>query len=531
MNRKSIHKKLLLLLIMMGMLPLLSVLVYGGLRVTENMEDHAQETGWMNNNIISEHLTNLLQNNFYALHTLASTPTIRNYLKNPNPADEELIKQMLRNNDELFHDKNLTAVTDAKGLQLIRSDNTPRVNISQRRHFQEAISGKAFVSDMMISMSTGKMIVVLSVPIFDEKKQPIGALQRNFSLDSFDQFVKSQSENEISSIVMDRENKIIAHSSNNINAGDDVDDYKQFVRLMTEDSGMTRTELHGKEHIITYTHHPLTGWFIVTAQPCSVIYQQINREIALAGSMGILLLIIVSLIANTIASRLTTPIRKICQVITNIVKGKDDNIQLDILSEDEIGEMAMAINEIRAMRHNLKQSAEIDTLTGLNSRAAVEAECRKRLQEYEESLTPGMLAIFLIDLDNFKKASKDEGHQYGDRILQKFAQGLKELFRAYDCVGHLDGDEFVVIIDHQSDLEIIKRKASEINQMSRSIILQGDNINLTTSIGIAIAPQNGKTYNHLFHAADLALFAAKERGRNCFVIAGEDEGEFDNLKK
>lgn len=531
MNRKSIHKKLLLLLIMMGMLPLLSVLIYGGLRLTSNMEQHAQETGWMNNNIVTEHLSNMLQNNFYVMHTLAGAPVVKRYLQNPNPADEELIRQLFKNNDEIFHDNNCMAIADAHGIQLLRSDNSPRVNISQRRHFRESMAGKDFVSDVLSSMSTGKMIVVLTVPVFDDRHQPIGVLQRNFSLDNYEEYLKTWSDESMHSIIMDRENKIVAHSAADINPGDESEEYKQIVRLLDGEQGLARTELHGQETIVSYSHHPLTGWLIITSQPYSVIYRQVKDEVARAAVIGFLLLILVSLIANVIASRLTTPIRQISKVITNIVKGDEDVTQLNILSEDEIGEMASAINEIRAMRHNLKQTAETDFLTGLASRTAVEADCRKRLQEYEESFAPGMLAIFLIDLDNFQKASKAEGHQYGNRILQKFAQGLKDLFRAYDCIGHFDGDEFIVIIDHQTDLTIIKRKADEINQMCRRIMLDEEQINLTASIGIAVAPQNGKTYNHLLHAADLALFAAKEKGRDCYVIAGEAEGEFDNLKK
>ncbi|BAL81728.1 hypothetical membrane protein [Selenomonas ruminantium subsp. lactilytica TAM6421] len=531
MNKKSIHKKLLILLIIMGMLPLLSILVYGGLRLTTHMERHAQETGWMNNNLVSEHLSNLLQNNFYALQTLAGAPVIQNYLKNPTPEGETLIRQLFRNNDELFHDKNLTALTKTNGQQVIRSDNTPLINAAQRHHFQEAMAGHNFVSDVIVSMSTGKMIVVLTVPVFDSNHQVIGVLQRNYSLDSFETYLQTQSDNNINCMVMDRENKIIAHSSDNVKAGDDADEYKHIIRLLDSDHGSILTELHDKEYIVTYAHHPITNWVIVTTQPCSVIYQSINNEVAKAGIIGLLLLILLSIVANFVAARLTTPIRKICQVITDIAKGKDSQTQLNFLSEDEIGEMSIAINEIRAMRHNLKQTAETDVLTGLCSRTAVEADCRKRLQEYEESFAPGMLAIFLIDLDNFQKASKDEGHQYGNRILQKFAQGLKEIFRAYDCIGHLDGDEFVVIIDHQNDLSIIKRKADEINQMTKKLALDGDNLEMTASIGIAVAPQNGKTYNHLLHAADLALFAAKEKGRDCYIIAGEAEGEFDNLPK
>ena len=355
-------------------------------------------------------------------------------------------------------------------------------------------------------------------------------LQRNLTLDNLQEFITKQSVNDISILVLDQENKVIANSHPDADEPEDPDYYKKIIRVMDEENGVARIELLGKKYFVTCSRNQLTHWSVATIQPASVVYRTANEEVARVGIIGLLLLILVSISAHIMATRLTIPIRKICKVVTDIVKGNDDEKQLSILSEDELGEMAMAINEIRAIRNNMKQENETDALTGLASRAAVESICRQRLQEYEESFAPGMMAIFLIDLDNFKKATKEDGHQYGNRILQKFAQGLKDIFRSYDTVGHLDSDEFVVIIDHQKDLTIIKRKAKEINKMARELMIGDTNAGISASIGIAVSPQNGKTYNHLFHAADLALFAAKEKGRNSYHIAGEDEGEFVGLE-
>ena len=530
MGKKSIHNKLFLLLTLMGIIPFLVVLVYGGWRLAEHMENHAKNTGLLNNAIVNEHLTNVLQNNFYTLHTIADTPTIKNYLTSGTPEDENALRQLIQSNDNLFYDKNLTTVTNAQGQQVLRSDNSPLVNVIQRRHFQESMAGHDYVSNIIISMATGKLMIAMEVPVFNDQHQPIGMLQRNLNLDNLQEFITAQSVDNISILVLDQENKIIANSHPNTDETEDPDYLKKIIRVMDEENGVARIELLGKKHFVTCSRNELTHWSIATIQPASVVYRTANEEVVRVGLIGLLMLIMVSISAHIIATRMTIPIRKICKVVTDIVKGKDDEKQLSILSEDELGEMAMAINEIRAMRNNLKQENDTDALTGLASRSAVETICRKRLQEYEESMAPGMMAIFLIDLDNFKKATKDEGHQYGNRILQKFAHSLKELFRAYDCVGHLDGDEFVVIIDQQKDLTIIKRKAEEINQMARQLTIGDSNAGITASIGIAVSPQNGKTYNHLFHAADLALFAAKEKGRNCYHISGEDEGDFDGLE-
>ena len=530
MGKRSIHKKLFLLLTLMGIIPFLAMLIYSGLRLADHMEQHAKNTGWLNNTIVNEHLTNVLQNNFYTLHTIADAPTIKKYLTTGTPEDENALRQLLRSNDNLFRDNNLTAVTNMEGQQLLRSDDSPLVNVSQRRHFQEAMSGHDYVSDIIVSMSTGQMMIVMEVPVFNDQHQPIGMLQRNLNLDNLQEFITNQSEDDISILVLDQENKVIANSHPESADVEDPDYYKKIVRVMNENNGIARIELLGEKYFVTCSRNQLTNWNVATIQSSSVVYHAANEEVVRVGIIGLLLLLLVSIVAHILATRMTVPIRKICQVITDIVKGNDDEKQLSILSEDELGEMALAINEIRAMRHNMKQENDTDALTGLASRAAVEAICRQRLQEYEESFAPGMMAIFLIDLDNFKKATKEDGHQYGNRILQKFAQGLKEIFRSYDTVGHLDSDEFVVIIDHQKDLTIIKRKANEINQMARSLTIGDTNAGISASIGIAVSPQNGKTYNHLFHAADLALFAAKEKGRNTYHIAGEDEGEFAGLE-
>jgi diguanylate cyclase (GGDEF)-like protein len=144
--------------------------------------------------------------------------------------------------------------------------------------------------------------------------------------------------------------------------------------------------------------------------------------------------------------------------------------------------------------------------------------------EYSEAtIFPGLISIILIDLDNFKKANKDEGHEYGNHILKDFASRLEGSFTSSAFLGRLEGDEFMIILDNQRDVDSIKRSAAQINQMAREITVGGKNAGLSASIGVAVAPQDGKTYNHLFHAADLALYKAKEQGRDCYHLASDAE--------
>ena len=140
----------------------------------------------------------------------------------------------------------------------------------------------------------------------------------------------------------------------------------------------------------------------------------------------------------------------------------------------------------------------------------------------EAANSPGLVAIILIDLDNFKKANKSEGHEYGNHALKDFATRLSEHFGSTTYVGRLEADEFMVILSHQKDVAAIKKSAEAINHMAREITVEGNNAGLSASIGVSVAPRDGKTYNQLYHAADLALFKAKEKGRDCYQLADDD---------
>jgi diguanylate cyclase (GGDEF)-like protein len=143
------------------------------------------------------------------------------------------------------------------------------------------------------------------------------------------------------------------------------------------------------------------------------------------------------------------------------------------------------------------------------------------LREYDDSANAGLIAICLVNIDHFQRANREEGRGYGDKILQEFARCLKASFSENDCLGRLEADEFIVVLDHQPDKESILKKAALINEAARKVTINGENAGLTASIGVAIAPYNGKTYNHLFHAADLALYDAKEHGRGSCQLADE----------
>lgn len=140
-----------------------------------------------------------------------------------------------------------------------------------------------------------------------------------------------------------------------------------------------------------------------------------------------------------------------------------------------------------------------------------------RAQRYERKL-----AVLFIDLDRFKNINDTLGHAAGDHLLQEVADRLKNNLRKSDLVARLGGDEFVVLLEEIPDEEHVKIVAEKIlSSISKPFLLQNQEFRVTGSVGIAIFPDHGKDGEILMKNADIALYKAKEEGKNNAQVYSE----------
>ncbi len=171
--------------------------------------------------------------------------------------------------------------------------------------------------------------------------------------------------------------------------------------------------------------------------------------------------------------------------------------------------------ERRIAEQNTYFLANHDTLTGLPNRA-------KFLEKLHESLINAdrdnkRAAILLIDLDHFKSINDTFGHHAGDQLLKIVAQRLTKCIRETDTVARLGGDEFVVILTRLKSLSTAGSIAhSIIANLSQPIKIEEKTVKIGASVGLAIYPQDGKNSTDLLKNSDLAMYRAKEAGRNCY---------------
>ena len=124
------------------------------------------------------------------------------------------------------------------------------------------------------------------------------------------------------------------------------------------------------------------------------------------------------------------------------------------------------------------------------------------------------LALLFLDLDKFKSINDTHGHSVGDGLLVAAAQRMLACVRSSDCVARLGGDEFVILLSNVPSAEIVVKIAEKlIDAMALPFELSGLHLRSSTSIGIAISPDDGRDVHDLLEKADAAMYVSKQSGR------------------
>ena len=183
------------------------------------------------------------------------------------------------------------------------------------------------------------------------------------------------------------------------------------------------------------------------------------------------------------------------------------------------GSPAILISEIDVS--DLKQAEERaqflamhDVVTGLKNRAFVQREFQALL---DAAKARGQSVGFLyVDIDRFKTINDSLGHAIGDELLIEVARRLQESVRDGDVVARAGGDEFLVLLRETTDRDSLNRVAVRIREeLARPVQAETRELRVTVSIGISVFPQDGADIESLMKSADLALYQAKDNGRNC----------------
>ena len=175
------------------------------------------------------------------------------------------------------------------------------------------------------------------------------------------------------------------------------------------------------------------------------------------------------------------------------------------------------ISDAKTHQDELARQANHDSLTGLPNRNLlwdrIDRACA-RTQRYGD-----FAAVAFLDLDNFKVVNDSLGHSLGDHLLRAVAQRLQSSLRAMDTVARLGGDEFVLVLSDQKGEPSVSGELQRIvESFSQPFAVDGRDVFITASVGVALYPQDAKDPETLMKSAELAMYRAKESGRNGYQL-------------
>ena len=299
------------------------------------------------------------------------------------------------------------------------------------------------------------------------------------------------------------------------------------------------------EMIAGYASVAGAGWGVMVPQPLAELHKKAEAIDRTAMFIMMLGLGIALLIAIPVSFIITKPLERLSRA-TRLI-GKKDNFDANL----EVSNSKFLPREVRKLNDNflemmeqLKKSrksiarlAYMDINTALPNRNFFQKLARQALLEMTDKKSKG--AMLFIDFDGFKQINDTHGHRAGDELLSLFAKQLLIHFSLWDetktkysimdndtlddvIPARLGGDEFIVLFKNIADKSDIEARAESLkSEVFGKYQLYGNlTLTLSGSMGIAIFPEHGASYEKLIKAADMAMYAAKARGNNSICFAG-----------
>jgi diguanylate cyclase (GGDEF)-like protein len=183
---------------------------------------------------------------------------------------------------------------------------------------------------------------------------------------------------------------------------------------------------------------------------------------------------------------------------------------------DALGQLRESLRERESLMELLRRQALFDALTSLPNRTLFS---ERLMSAYENRSPERMLAVLLLDVDDFKSINDSYGHEAGDALLVVVGQRLRGVLRDSDTAARLGGDEFVIALANFEDPTVPKRVAQRIlATLSEPFDFGGHRLTMRASIGVAVAGADDRTAEELVRNADIAMYLAKSRGKGRFEV-------------
>lgn len=456
---------------------------------------------------------------------------------------------------------------DDHGLELVRVDRdgdklarVPAANLQEKAHYAYVFNtlqlarGQVYLSDITLNHEVGahsglhKPTVRVATPVLGDDGKVLGLIVINLDLNGLFARLKSDLPNAYQLYLSNHWGDYLIHPNPAEAFGFDQgrrifiqEFFEPVAALISGKSASVVTSLEGTQQatrglVAAFVRLPYGGTadkrFVILglSQPLENVVQETSRLGWTTVQMILALSVLAVLLAWLVSRAVTGPLRNMVDAM-GVFSREQSIIELPSSRKDEIGLLASSLNdmqntivatmrELNESRQALTHLAQHDSLTGLPNRALFDDRLRQAVSQARRDQT--RLALLFVDLDGFKAINDTFGHHAGDLVLNVVAKQMQACVRNVDTVGRLGGDEFVVLLTHvegeQDALLVAGKICTALNQPFE---LDGQNLVISSSIGVAVYPEHGADEVTLSKSADAAMYLAKISGGNRVRLFGQ----------
>lgn len=414
------------------------------------------------------------------------------------------------------------------------------------------------VPDHELNVDTDRHLKVTKVwinTVLKDDGKPLAVIGTGVDLSDFIQNVISTPQQGVTNVLLDRNGAIQAHHDISIidfasiakeqrneqqstlfNLIDGADDRLKFQEALKDlssgkaDTRTLRVSIQGMPHIAGIAYLPDIKWFMVSlTHPESA--QNRNYLVAVV-TVRIIGLALTLLIVGIMFDRMVLRRLALLDAAAKQISAGNYAVQLPQHGSDELSRLGHTFQEManRIAAHTadlekqvaertrvLVRQAQADFLTGLLNRRGMGE--RIQIERNRLAREGAKLGMLILDLDHFKKINDSHGHDLGDQALVHIANTIRGVMRSYDLCSRWGGEEFLVIAPHIASREALTIVAEKLRAeiKARPFSFGGERLSLTVSIGGYFADPRENT-DAILKAADDALYAAKQNGRDCTVV-------------
>ncbi len=452
--KNSIKTRLIAIILLLVSIPLIVSLIISYVSSTNKaLEDAKTALEWQAKYIAADY-ADIINKNLMVIESIASNPTTLVYMQGTAGIEDQVMIDMLTSGDNILNDGNSMAIADTTGMQIIRSTGKC-VDVHEREYFQEAMKGNIFISNVIVSASSGLRQITMAVPIKDPSGTVLGEVQRNYNLEALHLFLEQETED---AFVVARDNIMAAHAKMSLGV-DDVYDLSGAPYTQSDQGTIIDKVSFETPLIMSWYTDKITGYKVVVSTDYNKAMSAAQKSAIFTIIVGVVMLLIASVISFMMAKSFTDPVKAVNDSLAKLADGHFAKINKFTSQKDEFGTMVNNTNSVIDKLENIVQSIK------------------------ESAFSVASSSEELSDMANQISQTAEDVSNAVQEIASGATQQADEIQQASENVGRI-GDAVGDVQNSTDDLSNLANKMKEASEISSNSLasLQNSSTEMTTKI-------------------------------------------------